>query len=375
MWEIKGRELEPMFLGNLHPEQVFFDYEGPRSYLTRDPQGELLFAHQCGETAQTWRYAVVPFSEQLVEALERGWLDLRTALDQPRLWIVEIDGKGKPVRCVSSCLSAISESSLPRPGVMVYPDLDPLLSVRSLGRRVELGQATLGLLRNSLDNVRNALKILAEYATGDVPGRGQPSAKTRKYYDLPALMLAGSVQIVVLPAADQSQPIFDQDATWQRIESLLRLGLAEASRMPDPAASPAHGDDLRVALQAVHWLAPPAYGPIDSTEITGRLTAPGAKPTLITRKSRLVLRQRLQMEPGKQPEIIEAQGLISELDREEETCLLRNAAGITLHKLSFDEGLFEEIKDAFDTAREVKVAARLVPPNPVAELLAVEFMI
>jgi hypothetical protein len=134
MWKLDGQELDPKFLGSLEPERVLFEYEGPRSYVARDAAGGLLFAHQCGEAADRWRYAVVPFSTELLDALESGQLDLRSALGQPWLWIVDIGEKGHPVRCVRSSLSAIPEECLPRPGVMLYPDHDPAPEIFPVGR-------------------------------------------------------------------------------------------------------------------------------------------------------------------------------------------------------------------------------------------------
>ncbi|MBS0266421.1 MAG: hypothetical protein JSS02_31105 [Planctomycetes bacterium] len=127
LWEVKGRVLPPEFLGELQPETVLFDYEGPRSYFTHDPQGGLLFAHQCGESDHVWRYAVVPFSDELAEALQTGRIDLRTALDQPRIWVVDFSRSTQPEQCVAVRLSDIPADCLPKPGVMLYADLEPAI--------------------------------------------------------------------------------------------------------------------------------------------------------------------------------------------------------------------------------------------------------
>jgi hypothetical protein len=210
LWEVKGRPLSPTFLGDVQPETVLFEYEGPRSFLARDPQGGLLFAHQCGESNDVWRYAVVPFSDRLAQALENGRLDLRGALDQPRIWIVDFGANRKPTQCIATRLSDMPEDYLPKAGVMLYPESEAL---------------------------------------------------------------------------------------------------------------------------------PPGHSDRDV-----------------------------------QPEIIERAGIISELDREEQTCLLRDDAGMTVAKLSFDVSLYDEVKDAFDGERKVSVAAKSRPKVNVAELVAVEFL-
>ncbi len=372
LWEPKGKSLEPAFLGSLEPERVLFEYEGPRSFLARDPNGDLLFAHQCGEFVDAWRYAVVPFSDELTAALEEGRLDLRSALQQPRLWLVDIGHGGQPQRCVRSSISDVPETCLPTLGVMLYPDLEPLLAVRSIGKNVELGTATLGLLRTSLDNTRNALKTLATYVLGEAQKSGQPSRKTRKYYDLPAQLLAGSVRVCVFAPADPQQQMFDAtDETWARMQKLLQLGLDEIGKQSTTAATPPD-NDLRAALQAVYCLAPPAYGPVESTEVSGRLVRASSTARVISRSAGVTLRARLKVGMEQKPEIVEAQGIISELDREEATCLLRDNVGMTLYKISFDEKLSDEVKDAFDSGCEVKIAGQTTPPITVVELLAVE---
>ncbi len=374
LWKADGNELKPDYLGPLIPDRVLFEYEGPRSFLTRDSDGELLFAHQCGEVENTWRYAVVPFSDRLVEALEAGRLDLRTALDQPRLWLVDIGSGGLPTQCVRSDLLSIPETCLPRSGVMLHPELEPLLSVRSTGRHVEMGKATLGVLRAALDNARGSLKTLAEFATGEVRKRGQPSAKTRRYYDLPALLLAGSVRVVVLPENDPQRQPFDFDEIWKRMETILHRGLEAVAATSDAVPKAVEEDDeLRAALQAVYFLSPPAYGPVNATEISGRL-APRRKdgmPITVTRTMRASIQKRLQVETENQPELVVDEGFVSELDREEATCLLRDSQGITIRKLSFEEEFFDDIKSAFDSQSQLRVVAEILPPTDAAAILAV----
>ena len=259
---------------------------------------------------------------------------------------------------------------------MLFPELEPLLSVRSTGVQVELGRATLGVLRTALDNVRGALKTLAEFATGAVRQPGQPSAKTRRYYDLPALIQAGSVRVSVLPEANTQPKLFDTDETWQRMEALLRRGFHEVMV---PNASLQEGDamddELRAALQAVYQLAPPAYGPVEMTEISGRL-APyeeGGKPIAISRQMRATLRQRLRLETEPQPQLLRERGFISELDREESTCHLRDKDGNTIRKLSFEEPYFDEVKEAFDSQREVTIVSEFTHASDTADLLALTF--
>jgi len=127
-WTPNGRQLPPEFLGDLEAEQVLVEYEGVRSFTARGRAGELLFVHQCGEGDGIWRYAVVPLTESALEALTRGRLDLRSALSQPRFWIVDMRIDGSVVSCVSTSINEIPESCRPHPGVTLHaesPSMSP----------------------------------------------------------------------------------------------------------------------------------------------------------------------------------------------------------------------------------------------------------
>lgn len=368
---IDGQQLDVARLGPLRPERILFEFDGPRTWLANDPDGELLLLHQCGESPDAAQFFVVPFSETLVHALEAGDIDLRDALDQPRLWIAEFDRSGVR-KLVRSSFAKLPNDWIPESGVMLFPELEPLLSIRSLGRDVELGHANLGLLKTSLDNARCALKTLADYAVGVTKGPGQPKTKTRQYYDLPARLLAGSVKVCVFPRVDSQKKLFETDDVWQRMEELLDRGLDQINSLSGKSAD-GSDLDLQIAFKAIDYLAPPSWGAVEKTEISGRLMSV-RPPVLIDRPVRAAIRQRLKKPDDKTPEIIEAHGTISELDIQEATCMLRDDQGVTLHKLSFDEKLYEEVKDALDSGRDVRIAARTTPSASVVELLAVEVL-
>jgi len=300
--------------------------------------------------------------------LENGDIDLREALDQPRLWIAEFNAGGVQ-RLVRSSFAAVSEW-VPDSGVMLYPEQEPLLAVRSLGKDVELGHASLGVLKTSLDNVRACLKTLADFAVGAPATTGQPRATVRKYYDLPARLLAGRLKVCVFAQPEDQASLFEDDV-WQRMEAALERGL---DCMSDLGSAPPPEDDpeLNAALLAVHRLAPPSHGAVERTEISGRLSA-SHEAVQITRDVGAALRQRFQRPARQKPQIIEDSGVISELDFDESTCKLRDDQGRTIHDLSFDETLLEDVKSAFDNGSQVRIAGKS-NQGLIIELLAVEFL-
>lgn len=375
LWNTEGREMSPAFLGDLTPERVLFEYEGPRSFLARDPHGDLLFCHQCGESDIAWRYAVVPFDERMVESLEQGVVDLRTALDQPRLWLADVGASGKVLACRRVRFAEIPETCRPHTGVVLYPETEPLLSVRYTGEKLDLGQASLGTLKETLDGVRKALKSLAEFATGNVAQRGKPKARTRRYYDLPARLLAGSVRVVVRSDMDPQKRLFE-DEVWKTMGDLLATGLAEALEGDDvqtPDSEPAE-TRRRIALSAVAQLATAVAATGDVVEIEGQLlpSSRSRGPWRIDHAARTRLRRRLKHDFGEAAELFDREGYITELDREEATFQLRDENGYTICKLSYEDQFFESVKEAFDESkdRKVRVIAERTSPSAAADLLA-----
>ncbi len=376
-WTPDGKQLPHGFLGDLQPEDVLVDYEGPRSFTARDRQGELLFAHQCGESEEVWRYAVVPFTETLLEELTHGRLDLWSALSQTRLWVVDIRQDGTVAACVSSSLRQVPETCRPQPGVMIYREHEPVLSLRALGTHVELGRANLGLLREQLDSVRNGLRHLAEGALGVFQTKGPPSKQTRGYYDLPALMLAGSVQVSVYRPADPQGKLFETDGTWERMADLLQWGFRQIAE-GDQGGEPSFGNlqTQEAAIKAVYALAPPARGNVSETEISGQIVRTPSLCRRLNRNARVKLNHRLRQvhEVPAELEVAENEGYVTELDLEEGTCLLRDAEGNTIQRLQFahevtitEESLFEDVREAFDTGSRVVIRGiRFAPGGDVA---------
>jgi hypothetical protein len=67
------------------------------------------------------RYLVVPFSDLLLDRLEQGQMSIREALEQPRLWIVDVDNNNRPVRIVRTTLANLPQDELPVHGTLLLP--------------------------------------------------------------------------------------------------------------------------------------------------------------------------------------------------------------------------------------------------------------
>jgi hypothetical protein len=82
-------------------------------------QGWHAWAHWFDESADRVRYLVVPFSPSLLDRLERGQISIRDALDQPRLWVVDVDNQGVPITASRTTLAHLPAEELPVDGTML----------------------------------------------------------------------------------------------------------------------------------------------------------------------------------------------------------------------------------------------------------------
>jgi hypothetical protein len=360
IWDPQGIELPTDYLGDLDIVDILVDFEGPRSFLARDSVGAPLFAHQCGESSTVWRYAVVPFSDQLTDSLLNGRVDLYTALSQPRLWLVDIDLTGKVVRCVAASFEQLPETSRPQPGVTLYPEHEPLLSLRASGPLVELGRASIGLLHDQLGNVKTGLRHLAEAVLGR-NSKGQPAKEVRRYYDLPAILQPGSIQVSVFPQTNVKQlNLFKDDEVWSDMRKLLETGLLLLNGQTNRFEQ-LDGASAQAVLKAMYAFAPATRGEVIETTLSGQLASLPVSQTRMTRKARTDINQRLQHSAQPEAQVFELEGIISELDLEVGTCLLRDESGTTISKLRFvhdlevPEPLFELVRQSFDTSERVEI--------------------
>jgi hypothetical protein len=118
--QLDGTPLDPTVLDALTIERVLFEFDGPRTWVSRTPDGTLLLLHQCGQGSQCEQFLMVPISDITLESLEALTIDLRTALTSPQTWVVEFDRHGIR-RLMETSTEAVAEW-IPDPGVKLFPE-------------------------------------------------------------------------------------------------------------------------------------------------------------------------------------------------------------------------------------------------------------
>lgn len=136
MKTIPGRTVDANQFAPFRPAKVLYELDRPMTFTFVPADGELYLAHWFDESELVVRYLVVPFSPVLLARLEAGRIDLRDALDQPRLWVVDVDERDKPVAAMRITLEDLPADELPMAGTLLSPVLETIALSRPLAGNI-----------------------------------------------------------------------------------------------------------------------------------------------------------------------------------------------------------------------------------------------
>lgn len=162
---IPGAAVDPARFAPFQPAKVLYDLDGPRTFTFLDREGELNLALWFDDNADTIRYFVVPFSDELLARLESGQISVREALEQPRLWIIDVNNEGNPIAATRTRLSDLPQEELPVPGTMLLPSLEPP------GRFTPLAHRPVRLVGKVREVDADILRFTLRDVSGQEPGR------------------------------------------------------------------------------------------------------------------------------------------------------------------------------------------------------------
>jgi hypothetical protein len=126
MWNVPGTTVNPDWL-DLEPVRVLYNFDFPRIYICKDTPGNLYLAYVCGEEPEELRYLVVRADDDLETKLIRGQINLHDALTPARAWIFDLRNSWVPIRAWQVDPDSLPSEVLPRPGVMLYSHLQPVV--------------------------------------------------------------------------------------------------------------------------------------------------------------------------------------------------------------------------------------------------------
>jgi hypothetical protein len=118
MWAVKGTPKNPGWLCLQAREAL----DGDRVFICQDTVGDSYLAYMCDCADQLTRYLITTCTAETRQSLVAGQVNLRDALRQNRLWIVDVDSNFHARQAYFVVENDLPPEALPRPGVMLRPD-------------------------------------------------------------------------------------------------------------------------------------------------------------------------------------------------------------------------------------------------------------
>lgn len=366
IWEIKDPECSLDQFKGLEITEVLYDFNGPKIFVSSSGKLQYLW-YQSAENMRTGqqRFLVVPTDNGTLDLLKSGAKSVYEALKQPWLWAIDTDLNDDVIAGWRVHLDDVPIQSKPKKEVLLWPELEPLISYRLIGDGLREGTIPASIASRALERPINALKRLLEI--NNAPSQGRPEEAFRKTYDLPAQRFAfNSFEVSFSVPRHISDP-------KESYSNIYEIGAESLSRSLTWLNAGNSESELDIAsLEVLKELVPPAHGLIEKVELRGRLILDKGVVTL-TREHRTIVTTTISKSKGKNRELIKTEGRIGELDKDQLTFILRNLSGNSDEiKCSFSEEQFDDVYDAFHKDLRVTLLGKLHTTRSVIEVLAIE---
>lgn len=379
MWDIQGKMASTERFTPFEPVETLYEFDGPRIFTIRDSDGKLNLVYWSDEDDQTTRYVVVPTSVRILGDLRKGVLSVFDALDQPRCWLCDVALEACLSRCLLVDFEEIPRDALPAQGTMLWPTLEPLLTLRAVGSEIVPGQIPGSVIRTCVEGVQKSFKVLSEYVLGQTPQAGRPDEFMRRLFDLPTQRFAFASFEISFRMPVEEKNLFTslghkspEVETLEEVGSLLNKGLKwlTTSAGEEGVYSPGNPEESAAVLRALKELTPSSQGSIDLIELKGQLVGTRVAPLVLERKARQRVNAAIRSQ-ALEPQLVDLVGRIRELDKDRLSFELREIEGIPgIQKFVFDEELLEDVFQAFQENKRVRVAGRTYPVKNLAFALA-----
>ncbi len=363
MFEIFGKQLTDFsFLGALEPQEVLYDFDGPRVFTSNDADSKLLLAYQSDESAEIRRFIIVPFSESLLSSLKAGSITLLEALDQPRVWIADLKDNWTLESVWLTDLSKISTDRLPKKHVMLWPNLQPKFALRVVHDDARLGHVPSNIIQGTIERVKKSFRILADHVSETLSNA--PSDIIKNLLNPPAQRFAYRSFEVAFQMPIPKNEL--ENKFLEKFESYMIQGfsLVQSNKEDDflRNVSLISETDRLPILAALKELAPSSQSQIKEIEISGRIVnKSGGFKTLTPDIYRNLRKCVLALEGD--TIMVKVIGKIKQCDRDKFLFDLREISSDLSEGISSDSvkchyelNQEEEVLTAFSEGHQVKVS-------------------
>jgi len=371
MWEPDGIPVDAGRFGEMDPEDILYEFDGPRIFSFRNPDGDLLLAYLFSEEDAISRYIVVPANPTLIEKLAHGRKSMRESLAQSWVWVVDVPFGKVPATAWKTDFLNLPNRFLPKAGLCVNPAHEPLLTVRLVGEGLgpENGVPA-SVITRAVSGSSKALKALVNWAAERVRAAGRPDEAIRKLYDLPAnrfRIASFEVSFVSPELEGEAEEVDAAHDTLLTVGKTLQQGLAWATI--GDAAPVEQTPEWIALLEALKNLAPPSHGLVQEVHVSGRMVNRTARPFVLTRRStaRIAQAQRAMRDL---PREFATFGVIREFDLDKASLRLRpEQEGEDFKIISVPEDMIDDAFNLFRPDQRVLVVYATVPGTTKFELI------
>lgn len=374
MWKITGQEFTTDKFQPFEPEEILYEFDGPRIFTFRDQDQELFLAYWSDEDDDFNRFVVVPTSSAILKSLKSGETSVREALNQPRCWLCDVTHAGDLEKCQRVEFSQIPAECLPAIGTMLLPELEPLLTLRAVGDSIVPGHIPGSVIRACVEGAQKSFKYLSEFALGKTPQQGRPDEFLRRLFDLPAQNVTFGSFVISFRMPIEEKNLFTalgekspEAETLEEVGRLLDKGLRwlTSAAGEEGVYSPEAPEEGEVLLRALKELSPSSSGQIERLELKGRLLGSLPKPFMLDREARRKVNTAIRTRKL-EPEVVTLTGRIRELDKDRMSFELRELPDPPYsQRCVFDEGLLDDIYQAMGSDEIVTVYGRTFPVKNV----------
>ena len=361
-WTVTAQTADMEAFRDIKPEEILYEFDVPRIFTANNAFGELLF-YLADEQNRICRYIVAPTNALIITKLKRGILSVLQALDQPWIWVFDSQYDGTPVNAWKGTIADIPADSLPQPGVMLWPTLEPFFALRAIGEGLAEGQVPASVIRLVVDGAITALKKVSSQVFNMAHSQGRNANIHRQFYDLPAQGFAyNSFEVSFrLPIQEQRTLGDGTEDEWEsgfdEVGKSLQKALAWASEAESDDGHTYGGLDIGL-LEALEKLAPPQRGIVKAIEIRGRIFRGGQQCYRLTREASKRVRQELDKARTTREKLSKVVGLVREYDKDNYSFTLRETDDGREHPCTFPPEFYDDIDAAFASDYCITVIGR-----------------
>jgi len=125
-WSPIGKKDKTEIFSKIIPDDVLYDFDGPRIFTFRQGTLKQFLAYLCDEIPSRFRHIVARTNSRTIANLKNDALPVRDALAQPRVWVVDINGQGEVLSVWKVAALTLPHDVLPAHGAFLHPTALPI---------------------------------------------------------------------------------------------------------------------------------------------------------------------------------------------------------------------------------------------------------